>query len=333
MAVCASARAASGIPRTCTVCWEGLRIGIPHVLAGDANHPSGGVERILSRLQQPGEPIERGVGIGVPQTLLQRGDEIEVLFSRLVVNERLPLDGFQDRLPADATDSVRPGGGHLKGQIERIQDASGIPRRPCHELGQRILAERRLSSQTSGVRYRAANNLLQSLLSQGPQDVDLQAREQSGIDGEGRILGGRADEEDRTRLDERKKRILLGPVEAMKLVDENESPLPRGPAEPLRGGHDFPNLLDAGEDRRKADERPPCGLAQEPGERRLPRAGGTPEDEGMKLAFLPCEPERPAFAEEIVLAENMGDIRRADPIGEGGTGRRGDRGVREEIHG
>jgi hypothetical protein len=53
----------------------------------------------------------------------------------------------------------------------------------------------------------------------------------------------------------------------------------------------------------------------------------------MKLAALPGEPERPALAQELVLAEDVADIRRADSIGEGSSRRRRARRVREEIHG
>jgi hypothetical protein len=119
----------------------------------------------------------------------------------------------------------------------------------------------------------------------------------------------------------------------MKLVDENESPLSGGAAQPLRGGHDLAHLLDPGEDGRKRDERTPRTLAQKPGEGGLSGAGRTPENQGMKLAALPGEPERPALAQELVLAEDVADIRRADSIGEGSSRRRRARRVREEIHG
>jgi hypothetical protein len=103
----------------------------------------------------------------------------------------------------------------------------------------------------------------------------------------------------------------------MELVHEHEGPLPGRPAMPIGGRHDLTDLLDPGEDGRKGNERAARGGAQEPGERRLPGTGRTPEYERMKLPAFPCGAERPARTEQIILAEDVGDVGGADPICEG----------------
>ena len=56
----------------------------------------------------------------------------------------------------------------------------------------------------------------------GVQGVDAAAGEQGGDDLEGRIFGGRADEADGAVLDVGQEGVLLGFVEAMDLVDEED---------------------------------------------------------------------------------------------------------------
>ena len=72
----------------------------------------------------------------------------------------------------------------------------------------------------AGPRRAPPPDAAQSLLVQGPQDVDAAAGEESAVDLEGGVLGGRADQGDQPGLHVRKKRILLGPVEAVDFVDE-----------------------------------------------------------------------------------------------------------------
>ena len=88
------------------------------------------------------------------------------------------------------------------------------------------------------------------LLSQRLQHIHAAARKQRGNNFERRILRGRADQPDVALLHVRKKRILLGFVEAMNLVDENDGAravLPRA----LRVGHHLLDFLDPGSARQR----------------------------------------------------------------------------------
>ena len=49
---------------------ERLRVGQPDVLRGEANQPPRDVERVFASLQHPAQPVERGVGVAVAQTLV-----------------------------------------------------------------------------------------------------------------------------------------------------------------------------------------------------------------------------------------------------------------------
>ena len=58
------------------------------------------------------------------------------------------------------------------------------------------------------------------------QDQHLAARQQRGVELEARILGGRADERDGAVLDIGQEAVLLGAVEAVDLVHEQQRLLP-----------------------------------------------------------------------------------------------------------
>ena len=69
-----------------------LRIGVADVLGREPHQPPRDVERILARLEHPREPVHRGVGVAVAHRLVQRGDEVVVLFAGLVVEQHPALD-------------------------------------------------------------------------------------------------------------------------------------------------------------------------------------------------------------------------------------------------
>jgi len=72
------------------------------------------------------------------------------------------------------------------------------------------------------------------------QDQHLAARQERGVEFEARILRGRADQRDGAVFDVGQETILLGTIEAMDLVHEEQGPLTRS-----RGSLGFgENLLE-----------------------------------------------------------------------------------------
>ena len=91
------------------------------------------------------------------------------------------------------------------------------------------------------IRERTAQQAKQVLFGQGAQFKDLGARNQRGIDEEKWVVRGGADESHGTGLDVRQEHILLGFVEPMNFVDEEDRWLtcigePVGGAMPEPGG-------------------------------------------------------------------------------------------------
>ena len=76
--------------------------------------------------------------------------------------------------------------------------------------------------------FGAGQQFLQRVVIQAAQNQNLKARQQGGVEFERRILGGGANQDDRSIFDIGKKTVLLGPVEPVDLVDEQKRTPPHG---------------------------------------------------------------------------------------------------------
>ena len=135
--------------------------------------------------------------------------------------------------------------------------------RALRRCGRRRWRRRRCSRPSSAARVQGAeaayvigesafeerDNLL---FGEGVEGVDAAAGEQGGDDFEGGILGGGADEADSAALDVRQEGVLLGFVEAVNFIDEEDGAGAVGG--PFGVGHDLLDFLDAGEDGGELDE-------------------------------------------------------------------------------
>ncbi len=121
---------------------------------------------------------------------------------------------------------------------------------------------------------------------------------------------------DETRLDVGEEGILLRFVEAMNLVDEEESRLAPCLRGCLRSGHDLADLGHSRSDRRVGDETTPGELGDEAGKGRLAASRWTPEDERGNLPRLDRQPERPLGTHQVLLSHQLVEGPRADPIGQ-----------------
>ena len=109
-----------------------LRIGIAHVLGGEAHEPPRDVQGILAGLEHAPEPVEGAVGIRVAQRLVEGRDEVVVLLTRLVVEEGLLLDGLADPFDGD------PAALELDGQLENVEGAACVAVREAGDEGQGV---------------------------------------------------------------------------------------------------------------------------------------------------------------------------------------------------
>ena len=169
------------------------------------------------------------------------------------------------------------------------------------------------------------------------ENVDLGAREKGRDDFERGIFGGRADEGDVARFDVGKKGVLLGLVEAVDFVHENDGAL-SGTRFVFGGGHDFLDFFDAGEDSTESDKLGAREARNEARESGLAAAGRAPEKHGADVVALDLETQGLAVAEKFFLADEFVEGAGAHAFGERlmrgghvGLGRNGEFG--KEAHG
>ena len=166
----------------------------------------------------------------------------------------------------------------------RPRDRRGGRRRPSAE---RHAARR---ARASPARPRSSSSIARRtivadvLVGQRLEAPDAQPRQERRVHLEVGVLGRRADQRDRAVLDVRQQRVLLGLVEAVDLVDEQD----RAAAverEPVLGlGDRGADLGDAGHDRRHGSEVGADGVGEQAGERRLAGAGRAPQQEAREVA-------------------------------------------------
>ena len=120
---------------------ERLRVRVADVLGGKADQPPGDVERILAGLEHPRHPVDRRVGIAVAHRLVQRGDEVVVLLTALVVEQRAPLDRLLELRqvePADGRRRVDGRGGRR--ELEQVQRGARVAIREARDGRNRVVA-------------------------------------------------------------------------------------------------------------------------------------------------------------------------------------------------
>ena len=290
-----------------------LRVGQPDVLRGGPHDPPGDVEWVLPGREQPGEPVERRVGLGVAQRLVEGRDQVEVLLAGLVVEGRPALEGVLDVLERDLIALAEVGG-----QLQEVQGAARVPvAGPRDELGRlRPQRELQLAQAPLPVRQRPLQQRFDLLGPEGLEHEDLGAGEQRADDLERRVLRRGPDEDHGALLDVGQEHGLLGLVEAVELVDEDEvAPLVRFELRP-RALHRPLDLLDGGAHGAEVQEPRVVGAGDEPPEGRLARAGRPPQDQGAHPTRLDHAPQGLPGAQEVGLPHELVQGAGAHPLGQ-----------------
>ena len=246
-----------------------------------------------------------------------------MLLARLVVEEGLPLRGLADRLGREARRARRArAASAVRSRAATSRMFSAVRASPSESATIAATASGSTSSPRrprprSGSPTRPADDRLELRLGQALEHVHAAAREERRDHLEGRVLGRRADQGHGAALDVRQERVLLGLVEAVDLVDEEDRAL-AAEREALRGlGDEAPDLLDAGEHGGERGEVRLGVRREQGGERRLPGARRSPEDHRVEVARLDGDAKEPPGSEEMRLADELVEALRPHPLGEG----------------
>jgi hypothetical protein len=132
----------------------------------------------------------------------------------------------------------RPHGVDLLGQVQQVAAvaAGHVQQRPARILGQ--------GQRAADMRLGAGEQDREGRVVQGLQHEDLRSGEDGAVQLEGGVLRRRADQDDGAVLHDRQEGVLLGAVEAMDLVHEEQGALPHGAAV-ARGVEHPPQVGDA----------------------------------------------------------------------------------------
>ena len=309
-----------GVPRRERL---GERIGIGHadILDGEAHEAAGDVFRVLAAVEHAGEPVERRVDVRAAQGFVQGADQVVVGFLRLVVERRPLLQ--KRRQPGRRHRPLVLELGELLGQADQVAAVAvghGEQRLPPLLVDRQLLGQHLLDPRQQDGQRRVI---------EAAQHQDLAARQERAVQLERRVLRRGADQGDRAVLDIGQEAVLLGAVETVDLVDEQQGALAVLAA--LAGGLEDPAQVGhAGEHRRQWLEMQVGVLGQQAGDRRLAAARRPPQDQRAELAVGQHAAERTFGAEQVVLAQDLGQRLRPHPFGER---RRGERGEEFSRHG
>ncbi len=226
------------------------------ILAGQQYQAAGHEEGVFSGFQHARQPVHRGIGIGAAHTLDKGGDDLIVLIAGPVVQQGPLLQRLFDRRLIDVPDALGIGWGGCRRQLQGVQRHAGIAVGHGDEVFHCVRRRRDVLGAQSPLRVGqgSAHQPFYRRIVQRFQPEDPTARQQSGVDGEARILGGRADEREEAAFHDGQHGILLRLIEAVNLVHEQDRAPVAGGASRARSISRPPQLGHAGGDGADPDE-------------------------------------------------------------------------------
>ena len=304
-----------------------LRVGEADVLGREDAEPPRDEERVGPALDQPGQPVEPGVGVAVAQRLDQGRDQVVMVLAGPVVGEPGAAEGLGDGLPVDPADAVLAGLGPQDGRLDRRERDAGVAAGDAGQLCMSASATSgRCEARPRSVSARARRRIVAISSSVSGWSVSTRARDSRAefTSKEGfSVVAPMSD--DRPVLDGRQEGVLLALVEPVDLVDEEDGPPPSPPRLPGLGDR-LAKVLDPGQDGRERDEPRPGSPGDQGGQRRLARARDRPR--GSSTAGCPAPrpggeraaPRRRDAPARRTPSRSRGRIRSASGASAAGTG-------------
>src|SRR5215469_2339121 len=271
---------------------------------------------------------------------MERGDEVEVLFAGFVVPEEFALENVLEEFGSYGPRGVFLETRTLGSEFEGVVGGAGVAVGERGDAKEDVFGDfdRFVAEAAVLVSEGAAEQVDDLRRGERFEDVHLGAGEKRGDDFKGGIFGGRTNESDMAGFDVRKKGILLGFVEAMDLVDEDDGAV-AGARLVFGGGHDVLDFLDASKDRTERDEICVRDASDEARERSFATAGRSPEEHRADVVAFDLQAQRLSWTEKLFLPDELVELARPHAFGEGlgGGGSVAFRGGRwefgEEAHG
>ena len=238
---------------------------------------------------------------------MQGRDGVVELIAAFVITPQLLAQRLLQRGFVDGVSALEHPGQGLVG----VEHAAGITIGIGNQAGARL--RREAGALQLGLATRQQG--LHRRLVHGTQHMHGRARQQGGIHLERWVFSGRADESEQAGLDVGQEGVLLGLVETVHLVHEHDGAAPRTPCR-LRLLDGLSDVLDASQHRRDGKELGIEGIGHQSRKRGFAHAGRAPQDHGMGLARLESHTQGLAWAQQVILPDDLVDGARAQALGQ-----------------
>src|SRR5271170_6305667 len=292
-----------------------VRLRQSNILTSHAHQPPRDVQRILARFNHPRQPIQRRIRIRIAHRLVQRRNQIEMFFARLVIRQQLPLQHILQPLlrqhPPPLRTRFRPHHQRFQSVVSRPRISIRQNRNPMQYLQIRRhiffpQPARRILQRPLQQR----NNLLRRVR---PQHIHLHPRKQRRNHLERRILRRRANQQNVSRLHVRQKSILLRAIEPVHFIHKHNRPPPIPPRS-LRLGHHFLNLFNSGKHRTEWNELRLRGPRNNPRQSSLPAPRRPPQEHRTQIVALNLHPQRFPRPQQFLLPNKLIQSLRTHPV-------------------
>ena len=196
----------------------------------------------------------------------------------------------------------------LSVQYSHLQDGesgAGVPVGKFRDHGQKLRFHLYLlTAEAPGIPEGPVKKLHQLFGLQALEHEDPAAGQESPVDLKGRVFRGGADEDDAALFHKGQEGVLLGLVEAMDLVHEDDGPLSIALIL-LRLLHDGADLPDAAGDGGEIDEGSFGAACNDPGQGGLSHTGRPPEDHGGDVVLFNETPQDLPLSQKVLLSHEF----------------------------
>ncbi len=236
-----------------------------------------------------------------------------------VVAHRLLLDGFLGDLAGDADDSLLIGRGRAGGNLECVERAAGVAVAHLRPVGHRRFLDLDLLAAETAlfVCHRAAEDLGNFRLGEGLELEDLRARDERVDDEKEGVVGRGPDEGEHPALHVGEENVLLGLVQAVDFIEEEDGFPPSESPLGCCGGH-LADIGHGGLDPAQPLEMALGGIGDDGGQGGLPGAGRAEKDHRLDAIRLNQAAEQAPGSQQVLLPDDVVEVSRAHPRGEGG---------------
>ena len=270
--------------------------GQADVLARQYDQATGYETGILAGFEHACQPVQPGVGVRAPDGFYERADHVVVLVFPVVQRPGAASGLDVGHSHGFATACFGQGEGHF----QAVQCSARIT---LDEAGQKF---QHSNLDCAPLMYESPAQHHEELLVRERLEAEQGATgQQRPVHTKKRVLCRSADQGQFARLHRWQERVLLGPVEAVNLVQEQHRAPPLLAEQPPGAFDGLADVFYPGRDCGQADEGPLRRPSYQPCERRLARTGRPPQDGRAQPVRFDQRPERSSRPEQALLADHI----------------------------